>query len=269
MTNPIPKISVILCAYNGEDKVTRSIQSILSQTFKDFELIVIDDGSTDKTCDMIGNIQKNDARIILESIPHGGLAKALNAGLARARGQYIARMDVDDVALSQRFQKQIRFLEQDQAVGVLGTGYEIMLPTGITRKPKVPLLIQDSDLKRALPKFNPFFHGSAMIRKALLDQVGGYDEKFLLTQDYDLWFRLSKLTKFSNLNEVLMIRYEDLKTTQKEARQNWYALQVRLKAIREGNSSILNIIYMVRPLLVVITPIWLKQFIRKLIYGKN
>ena len=263
------KISVLLAVHNGEEKIEKAIQSILSQTFRDFELVVIDDGSIDQTQKIISEIQKKDNRIILESIPHSGLTRALNQGLHLAKGEYIARMDADDIAHIDRLQKEVEFLNQNPAVGVLGTGYEVILENGGREKPNVPLLIKHEEIKKALPEFNPFFHGSTIIRKKLLDQVGGYDENFLLAQDYDLWFRLSKLTRFSNLNEVLMLRHEDVKTIQKEKRQNWFGVKARLKAIREGNSSILNFIYIARPFFVMIMPIWLKQMIRKLVHGKN
>jgi len=254
------KISVVMGVYNSERHLRESIQSILSQTFSDFELIVINDGSTDSTLSVIGEFK--DPRIVVKSIPHSGLTKALNVGLQTARGEFIARMDADDVAFPERFQKQIQFLIERPDVGLVGTGYEVLLDNKKKVPATVPLLKTDHEIKAALPKFNPFFHGSVMMRKSTLSATGFYDETFLLAQDYDLWLRVSKKHKLANLAEVLMWRREGKQTLEKEKRQNWYAIRVRIKAIRQQNLSPLHSLYLVRPFLVMITPNWIKSSVR-------
>ncbi len=260
-----PKISVVLCVFNAEKNIKLCVQSILDQIYSDFELLIVNDGSTDRTEKIILEMQKKDSRIFLRNIRNFGLTKALNVGLRYAKGEYIARMDADDFAFPKRFAKQVAFLEKNSKVGVVGTGYQVTDVKGKRRNPKVNFWGKNEDIKRALPKYNPFFHASTMIRRSLLEKVAGYDEDFIYAQDYDLWFRLSKVTEFSNLNEVLMLRYEDFETIRKESKQNWYAIKVRLKAIKEGNSKPFNIIYTIRPFLVMVTPIWLRETVRKLI----
>ncbi len=256
------KISVVLSAYNGENHIQEAIQSILNQTLQNFELIIIDDGSTDETLHQIETFK--DDRIILKSIYHVGLTKALNQGLCLARGDYIARMDADDIALPNRFEKQVSYLDQHSRVVCVGTAYEVLLANGNRIKPRVPILTSSYKIKKALPKFNPFMHGSMMIRREGLERIGFYNEKFRLSQDYDLWFRMAQEYEMANLNEVLMIRREGKQTFLKEKRQNWFAIQARLKAIQEGNSSSWNLIYMIRPFFVMVTPNWLKRIIRQI-----
>lgn len=256
------QVSVVMGVYNAEKRVREAIRSILTQTFSDFEFIIVNDGSTDSTLARIAEFK--DPRILIQNIPHGGLTKALNSGCKLARGEYIARMDADDISFSTRLEKQIERLEKNQNLSVLGTAYEIVTENGSAQPSTVPLLATDAEIRKALPKFNPLMHGSVMIRKSALDDVGFYDEQFTLSQDYDLWFRMSKNHKFANLDEVLMLRREGKQTLEKEVKQNWLAIQTRIKAIRDGNSSVTNIVYLARPFLVVITPAWLKSLIRKI-----
>lgn len=263
MTYRMPKVTVLTAIYNAEFSVASSAQSILGQTFKDFEWIVIDDGSTDQSAEIIRNLR--DERVVLKSVRHSGLAKALNQGLALARGKYIARMDADDVALAERLEKQVSYLDQHSLVAAVGTAYEVLTEDGVRKKPHVPLLTSSFQIKKALPKFNPFFHGSMMIRREALETAGFYNESFRYAQDYDLWFRIAHHHEITNLPEVLMLRREGKQTVQKEALQNYYAIRARLKAIRENNSTPWNVAYLFRPFLVMIIPIWLKSIIRRVL----
>lgn len=258
-----PKISVLLSVYNGGQTIEQAVRSILTQTFEDFELIVINDGSTDSTFSLLEKFQ--DSRVVIQNISQRGLTKALNAGLARCRGEFVARIDADDIALPNRFEQQVAFLNKHQTVGMVGTGYEVLTENGLRKQATVPLLETDSEIKQVLPKLNPFHHGSVMIRRQILSEAGGYDESFKLAQDYELWLRLSKRCQMANIGEVLMVRREGRETLKKERKQNWYGIKARMKAIREGNLSSWNVIYIFRPLLVVITPDWIKSVIRKLI----
>ena len=262
-----PKVSIVMCVYNGSQTIAEAIQSILNQTFTEFELIVVNDGSVDSTLSIVGEFK--DPRMIIQNIVHGGLTKALNSGIKLARGEYIARMDADDISIPARLEKQVAYLEKNLSVGVLGTAYEIIDENGNRQAATVPLLKSDSEIRKALPKFNPLMHGSVMLRRSALEEIGFYDEQFALSQDYDLWFRISKKYQLANLDEVLMRRREGKQTLKKERRQNWFAIKARVKAIEEGNSNFSNLIYLWRPFLVVVTPDWVKLLIRKAIRQSN
>jgi len=262
----VPNVSVVMGVYNGSRYIKEAVGSILSQTFGDFELIIVDDGSTDDT---IRKIQEfTDERIVWASVCHGGLTRALNYGIRLARGRYVARMDADDIALPMRFEKQVEFLEQHPEVGAVGTAYEVLLENGERRKPNVPLLTTSERIKKTLPKLNPIFHGSALIRRKVLEKVGAYDESFRLAQDYDLWFRIARSHELANLDEVLMIRREGKETLQKENIQNWYGIKARVKAIHAGNSGLQSLVHLVRPFFVAIFPARLKTHLRRSVDSK-
>lgn len=199
-----PKISVILSVYNGEKYLKEAVESILNQTFSDFEFIIVNDGSTDDTEKILDEF--NDRRIVrLNNDKNMGLVKSLNKGLAAAQGKFIARMDADDISKPERFEKQIKFLEKNSKIGVLGTAMEQIDAKG----KKISVLCPPLNHKLILWKMFfecPIFHPTVMMRRDILEKVGGYDISFIHTEDTDLWSRLYKLTRFANLSDVLHIR---------------------------------------------------------------
>jgi cellulose synthase/poly-beta-1,6-N-acetylglucosamine synthase-like glycosyltransferase len=202
-----PLISVILPAYNCQDYIREAIESILRQTFDNFELILIDDGSTDDTPLIL--MQFTDARIQLITQQNQGLAATLNHGIGLARGMYIARQDQDDLSLPERFMKQVAFLDAHPACAMVGTRAEIWEGRKITRR----VHSHPTDnyrLKFELLFNNPFVHSSVMLRKEALQRVGGYctDPRRQPPEDYELWSRIARFNEVANLPEVLQIYRE-------------------------------------------------------------
>lgn len=201
---PPPYVSVVMAVYNGERHLYETISSILSQTFTDFEFLIINDGSTDSTAELLAGM--TDPRIIvLHNDQNQGLPYSLNKGLARACGQYIARIDVGDLAVPERLKKQVSFLERHPEVGIIGTGYsridENGQELGIKRNPSSDLEIRWMSLLK-----NPFFHPTVMLRKDVLDRHNlAYDPTFHTSQDYELWTRLLEHTQGANLDELLVL----------------------------------------------------------------
>ena len=197
-----PKISVLMATHNREDFVGESIESILSQSFRDFEFIIIDDASTDETVNIIEKYAKKDKRIkVYKNRENLGLIKTLNRGLSVASGEYIARMDDDDISLPNRFQKQVDFLEKNSDVTVVGT-YVKMFPFG-----EWSLNTSNPDeLAIILNFYNCISHPSVMIRKKfLVDNKLLYDPKAIHTEDYCLWKDiLLKGGKITNIPEPLI-----------------------------------------------------------------
>ena len=193
-----PKISVIMSVYNGEKYLREAIESILNQTFTDFEFIIVNDGSTDDTLEIIQSY--NDERIkIINNEQNIGLTKSLNKALKQAKGKYIARQDADDVSLPNRFEEQIKYLEEHSEIAVLGTSKYVINKDGkILRK-----VIALSDPGKILFNDNAFTHGSVMLKKAVVDKLGYYNELFRYSQDYELWLRIVKHYKVSNLTQPL------------------------------------------------------------------
>ncbi|MGB6269590.1 MAG: glycosyltransferase family 2 protein [Olleya sp.] len=197
MTNQ-PLITVLIPTYNCEQYVHQAVQSILDQTYTNFECIIIDDCSTDSTVDIIKAF--DDSRINLIIKPeNSGYTNSLNYGLTIAKGKYIARMDGDDISLLNRFEKQIEVLEQDNDIVVCGSVFRIIDSETIITAPE-----KHEDIKLALLKDSCIGHPTAMIRKSVLDKHQiNYDTNFEPAEDYDLWVKLSKLGKLHNLQEVL------------------------------------------------------------------
>jgi glycosyltransferase involved in cell wall biosynthesis len=200
-----PMVSVVMPVYNSEIYLRTAIESILAQTFRNFELIAIDDGSTDGSASILDDFRRQDGRIIILShLQNQGIVSALNRGLKIARGEYIARMDTDDISLPERFEKQVEFLETHPQVGVLGSDAIFMDSHGreIVRMghPHEDLSIRWTSLLA-----NVFFHPTVMIRRAILTSFHlGYQLDFQSVEDYDLWVRLLEHTQAANLDRPLL-----------------------------------------------------------------
>ncbi|MDD4286890.1 MAG: glycosyltransferase [Candidatus Peribacteraceae bacterium] len=198
-----PLVSVVMPAYNVEQYIAESIESILSQTCDDFEFIIINDGSSDATLDIIEKYARQDVRIIRRSTDQNfGINHARNMGLTHVRGTYIAMMDADDIAVPQRLEKQVRFLESHPEVGVVGGAMVIVnehnILIGERRYP-----IDDAAIRKRMFYFNPFCHPSTMMRKGVLEQSGMYNLQYRGTADYDLYFRIGMISQFANLDELV------------------------------------------------------------------
>jgi len=224
-------ISVIMSVYNAEQYLRPSIESILNQTFKDFEFIIIDDGSSDTSKKVIESYK--DPRIKLISRPNKGLTKSLNEGLSVARGKYIARQDADDISVKNRFEKQVKLLESNKTIGMVGSNYTVMDETG-KKLVTTNVFTHPDDLKICQVVCNQFGHGSVMIRGQLIEEVGGYDESVGYVEDYDLWVRLSRMSGISNIEEPLYLwrkRAESITHSNHEL-QIQQAFSVRDKAFK-------------------------------------
>ena len=199
-----PSISVIMSVYNGERYVAKAVESVLSQTFSDFEFVVIDDGSTDSTFEILS--QFSDRRIILlRNEKNVGLVSSLNRGIQASSGKYLARVDADDACHSDRLKQQHAFMEQNPEIGVLGTWMEQFDENGNSLGVLTTPLSHEM-IRWKLLFETTVFHPTIVMRRSVFEAVGGYDETFKHIEDTDLWSRLIKLTRFANLGEVLYFR---------------------------------------------------------------
>ena len=256
-----PKVSIIMSVYNGEEFLHDSVESILSQTFTDFEFIIIDDKSTDKTSDILKGYSFKDPRIkIITNEKNLGLTKSLNIGIKESSGEYIARMDADDISYPERLQKQFDFMENNLDYGVVGAWAKVIDNKG-NIVDNFEYEETDKEIKTSLIKWNSIIHPLVLIRKDILSKVNGYDESFKYAQDYDLWLRLSKETKFVNLPEYLLYYRISNKsiTRSKNKEQALCAMRARWNSIKNGFYGPLNIVFLIRPLLSVIIPKSLRQ----------
>lgn len=197
MTNP--KISVIMAVFNGEKYLRESIESILNQTYHNFEFIIINDGSTDKSVEIINSYEDSRIRLIHNS-ENLKLARSLNKGIDLSKGEYIARMDADDVALPQRLERQVSFMDTNPNVGICGSWIETF---GNTKKEIWKYPLKSEEILVSLIFESVIAHPSVIIRKQVLnDNKTKYN--ITIVEDYDLWIRLSKYTKLANIGEVLL-----------------------------------------------------------------
>jgi len=197
-----PLISVIEPFYNCRQYIQHATTSILNQTYSNFELILIDDGSTDDTAAEI--LKFNDKRIRLIRQENKGLAESLNFGLKIAKGEFIARQDGDDISHPQRFEKQLDYFSKNKNTALVGTWSKIIDNDGkeTGRFHKHPT--EDLELKFDLFFDNPFVHSSVMFRKEVIEKSGLYNTKIhSLVQDFEYWFRISRNYNIANIGEVL------------------------------------------------------------------
>ncbi len=200
-----PRVSVLCSVHNGEAYLEESLQSILDQTFEDFELLVMDDGSSDSTPTLLEKMVKADPRIQILRQETQGLTRTLNTLLEKARGEYVARQDDDDISWPERLERQVRFLDENPRCVAVGSRYVSIDEKGrrIARS-RVP--VSDAAIKRALVTHNVIAHSSAMYRREEVLAEGGYDTTYRTAQDYDLWCRLALTHELANLKTPLLSR---------------------------------------------------------------
>jgi glycosyltransferase involved in cell wall biosynthesis len=264
-----PRVSVVMSAYNAERALRPAVESILGQSFRDFEFIVIDDGSRDATASILE--QYADPRLQVVRQENRGLTASLNRGVALSTGEYVARMDADDVAHPDRFREQVAFLDAHPDVGVVGTAYEEIDADGRIIGHRI-FPTDDAALRRVLIRYNPFFHSSVMIRRRILAEVGPYDEaRSLLVEDYELWFRVARVTRIANLPAMLMQRRysgENLSLA-RETEQLRQGVRLRWRVLRRGDYPLSAAIHLLRPALVSVLPGPARKRLRRALLGSR
>jgi glycosyltransferase involved in cell wall biosynthesis len=199
-----PKVTVLMAVYNGGKYLKPSIESILSQSFKDFEFLIINDGSTDGSQAVIESYAKKDDRIRLISRANKGLIASLNEGLKKARGEYIARQDADDISVPLRLGKEVAYLDSHPSVALVGSNYAHIDTKGKKTGTITNIFTHPDDLKTALISCNQYGHGSVMMRRSIFKK-SGYYEDVLHAEDYDLWARISRVADVANIEEPLYL----------------------------------------------------------------
>ena len=262
----MPKISVIMGIHNTNNviMVKQAIDSILNQSYSDFEFIICDDGSTDNTYDVVNNLIKKDSRcILIQNKTNKGLAQTLNNCLKIAKGEYIARMDADDISELNRFELQINFLENNKEYGLVSGWGELFDENGIFSIRKYI----EKPTKENMLFGSPFLHAGCMMRKEVLVKLKGYrvSKETRRAEDYDLWMRLYALGyKGYNLQKVIYKIREDKNAYKRrkyrfridEAKVRYYGFK-RLGLFPKGY------IYILKPLIVGLIPQKILSIIRK------
>ncbi|MFI5252434.1 MAG: glycosyltransferase family 2 protein [Bacteroidota bacterium] len=243
----MPKVSVIIPMFNAERFLRSAVESVLGQTFADFECIIIDDGSTDSSEQIIRSY--HDSRIkLLRNSNNLGITKSLNKGISESIGKYICRMDADDMCVPDRLLKQVTYLDSHLDVAVVGS-WVILIDTqgrniGTEQYPG-----SSADIMNQIFTHNPFAHSSVMIRRTVLDICGNYSANFLHNEDYDLWLRIAARFPVANIEEPLIMRriHESNVTVMKETELVRYRIKTLAHAIFHYYHKPLYITYLLRP----------------------
>ncbi|HWU61090.1 MAG TPA: glycosyltransferase [Ensifer sp.] len=220
----MPQISVVIAAHNADKDIVHCLESVSRQSFQDFEIIVVDDGSTDQTYAVLEAYREREPRlIIMRNDRNMGLAASLNSGIAAANSDLILRADADDINLPERFAEQYRFMLEHPDVDVLGSA--AFLDRGVgTEMPVARLPLTHEEIVAQSFLKSMFFHPSVIIRRRFFDKAGFYDPKFLRAQDKELWIRgASAGCIYANLPSPL-IRYH-----MPDSRRTWKQIERELK----------------------------------------
>jgi glycosyltransferase involved in cell wall biosynthesis len=205
--NKTPDVSIIMSVFNGEDFLEDSIKSVLNQTFKNFEFIIIDDGSLDKSLKIIKYFQAIDSRIKIITQNNNGLAKSLNVGIKYSKGKYIARIDADDLCCESRLEKQYMFMENNHLVDLIGSSVDVINENGAITSQK----IQITEFKKIYQNrflLSPVLHVTFFGKRVFFENHS-YRENFIYAQDYDLVLRgLDSGSVILNMEEKL-VQYRD------------------------------------------------------------
>lgn len=188
-----PLVSIVLSTFNRKGTVSLTIESVFSQSYKPIELIIVNDGSTDGSKELLENLKVQLGFTLIHNPISHGLQKSLNVGVKHARGKYIARIDDHDLWIEKdKLTQQVMFLEQHPDVGLLGTGFK-------TSNTETINPVEDQDIRDQMLFRCPFCHVTVLMRRTVFEEVGGYDEDMRYSEDWDLWLRIGKVSKMKNL----------------------------------------------------------------------
>jgi glycosyltransferase involved in cell wall biosynthesis len=205
----VPAVSILLPCFNAAGTLNETLESIAQQTLTDFEVISVDDGSTDSTLKILHAWAEKDSRFQVRSILHGGVITAANAGITACQAQYIARLDADDLAHPERLQLQADYLDHHPGVAVVSSLVKVFPEADVREGYRIYVqwlnsLVTDEDIRREMFVESPLANPSVMIRKTWLDKMGGYQE-YGWPEDYDLWLRMYMAgAVFAKIPEVLL-----------------------------------------------------------------
>lgn len=265
-----PLVSIIMGIYNCENYIRDSIDSILSQSFDDWELIMCDDGSTDKTFQIAEEyrIKYPHKLLLLKNQQNKGLNYTLNKCIDHSNGIYIARQDGDDISLPNRLELEVKYLDFNKDIALVGSNMILFDENGKWGRTNTA----SDPTKFNFIKSTPFCHATCMIRKDVLDEVNGYsvDEKLLRVEDYHLWFKIyQKGYKGHNLEECLYMMRDDRDAIRRRSFKNRIN-EARVKAIgfKMLKLPYSSYLYVFKPLLLAITPIFVYKKIHNIKYSK-
>jgi len=228
-----PQITVLMPVYNGAGYIQEAIESVLRQTFTDFELLIVNDGSTDDTAEIIGAF--SDKRIRVLHRINGGVSAALNTGLEEAKAGYIARFDADDLCYPTRLAQQYQFMRNNPDYVLIGSDADYMTEEGNYLFKYVNIGHSNEEIQEQINTYCPFIHSSVFYKKEVVLNCGGYEVNAHTFEDYFLWIRLAKKGKVCNFKESLIkVRFNASSVTVDEKDREPIFVSVKKKALTTG-----------------------------------
>ena len=228
----MPQISVVTSVYNGEAYLEECLNSILNQTFKDFEYIILNNGSKDRTAEILDQYKESRLRIVHQK--NLGIARSLNKGVHMAKSELIVRLDADDYSVPNRLERQRTFMNQHPEIVLCGSRFNVFLGNEIIDYPVLDVE-DDETIRKSMSCFNPFSHSTIAFRKSAFIKSGGYNEKYKYGQDYDLWSRLLDYGEAHILkDELSTIRLSEQSTSNINSKaMRIECLQIRWNSFRK------------------------------------
>lgn len=253
-----PLVSIVLAVRNGQAYLREALDSVLSQTRADFELIIVDDASDDGTAAMVASCAALDTRVVVMTNPtRQGLTRSLNVGLGQARGEFIARIDHDDVWKPGKLAVQLDFMAAHPEVGLVGTAYQDIDADGAVISGVRSGGLQDAAVLRGLfVRGNLFFHSSVLFRRRTADAAWAYDERFTCAQDYELWSRIMTVSQAVILDTVQCLRRIDGRniSVRSEGLQRLNAMKVKRAWIRGQRLPLPSHVHLLKDAIIYAAP---------------
>ncbi len=236
----MPKVSIVTSVHNGEAFLEQCVHSILDQTFRDFEFIVLNNGSTDGTAQILNQLRDPRLRIIHQE--NLGVTRSLDKGVRMARADLIARLDADDYSFPNRLKRQVNFMDKNLDYALCGSKFLELTGDKVSSQ-KVPFVENDENIRSILSCYNPFAHSAVIFRKQSFIDAGGYDERFTFGIDYDLWIRMLQTGKGYILeDELTMIRLSaESMSFQNRRKQKLEGLSIRWRAFKNFGGNPLKV----------------------------
>jgi glycosyltransferase involved in cell wall biosynthesis len=258
--NERPRVTAMVGTLNYAHLLPRAIDSLLRQTIEDIEVLVVDDGSTDDTEAVVTAIE--DPRVRYLKLDHIGIARSLNRGLEEARADVIVVQDADDVSLPARLERQLEVLEARPEVAVVGCLMREVDDDGRELRRRLP--IATGDVREALMRFNPIPNTAAAFRRDAVQAIGGYDPRYRLAVDYDLWIRMSERHVVVNLDEELALRRMGTDNLGQSSEREMLRemIHLRMRALRRRR-TLRGVTGLARPLLSLALPLAFKRRLRR------
>jgi glycosyltransferase involved in cell wall biosynthesis len=256
----VPRVSVLIGCWNNAETLPRAIDSILTQTLSELELLVVDDGSTDSTPEVVESI--SDPRLRYLPLQHLGISASLNRGLAEATAPVVAVQDADDWSLPERLEHELAVLDARPDVAVVGARMREVDPAGNELRPRTAFVADD--VNRALLRFNPIPNSVAAFRREVALQAGGYDPRYRYAMDHDLWLRIADHHVVFTLDEVLAVRLMSGENVAARSERAQIAETTRIRAATlRRRRTLAGAQGLVLPSVSYLTPLALKRALRR------